>query len=879
LDAAAAVAQLGSNRTNGLSEAEVAKRRAHHGPNAIREGARRSKLRMLLAQFTDFLILLLIAAAIVSGIVGDVEDTVVILGIVVLNATVGFVQEYRADRAVAALKRMAALNAMVVRNGRQQVVPAESLVPGDIVLLEAGNALPADLRILEVADLKLGEAALTGESMPVEKHEAASDDTSLPLADRRNMAFKGTVVLYGRARGLVVATGMQTELGRIAGMLDGAGETRTPLQQRLTVFGRQIAVASLAICLVIFLLGLLRGEAPLLMLLTAVSLAVAAIPEALPAVVTVLLALGAARMARERALIRRLPAVETLGSVTTICSDKTGTLTRNEMRVIEILVAGRRVSTSTMNRADEPSGALLVALALCNDVARAPNGEPLGDPTEVALWQAAAEAGIDKAERERNAPRVWELPFDSERKRMTTWHADGRGFVAYTKGAPETVLARCIAVAMEAGAMPLDQTQAMRIAEDMAADGLRVIAVACRRWDMLPAENSSDLAERDLTLLGLVGLLDPPREEANAAVATCQLAGITPVMITGDHPVTARAIARRLGILKDDGGVLTGRELETLPDEELQRRVVETHVYARVNPAQKIRIVTALQASGEIVAMTGDGVNDAPALARADIGVAMGKGGTDVAREAASLVLLDDNFATIVVAVREGRRIYDNIRKFICFVVTCNTAEILTIFLAPFLGLPVPLLPIQILWINLVTDGLPGLALASEPAEPDIMRRPPRPPKEGLFARGLLFQVIWVGMLMGAITLATQAFGVNAERDSWQTLVFTVLTLSQMWQIMAIRSDHFSLFQQGILSNTLLLGAVLLTTALQLAVVYLPVLNPIFHTVPLTPAELIGCVAVSSIVFVAIEISKWVIRRRDLLLPRRHAARARSRLN
>ncbi|MBS0559068.1 MAG: cation-translocating P-type ATPase [Proteobacteria bacterium] len=866
LEAGAALSRLGTDPAAGLAGAEAAARLARLGPNAIRAGARASWLRMLVAQFTDFLILLLIAAAIVSGLIGDAEDSIVIIGIVVLNAAVGFVQEYRADRAMAALKSMAAPSAVAVRDGRRQVVAAETLVPGDIVLLEAGNALPADLRILEAVDLAVGEAALTGESTPVEKHAAASGDPSLPLADRRNMAFKGTAVLRGRGRGVVVATGMRTELGRIAGMLEGAGAVRTPLQQRLTVFGRQIAIGALAICAVFFLLGILRGETPLLMLLTALSLAVAAIPEALPAVVTVLLALGAARMARVKALIRRLPAVETLGSVTTICSDKTGTLTRNEMRVAEMFVSGARAAApmdATAPRAtDGPRRALLTALALCNDVARGGGGELLGDPTEVALWQAAADGGFDKLELERVAPRVRELAFDSQRKRMTTWHADAHGFTAYTKGAPESVLDRCTAMATRAGVAPLDRAWAMRAADDMAADGLRVIAVACRRWDTLPDRPLSDADESGLTLLGLAGLIDPPREEAKAAVATCRMAGITPIMITGDHPVTARAIARRLGILSDGGAVLTGRELHDLTDEALRRRIAETRVYARVDPAQKIRIVAALQASGEIVAMTGDGVNDAPSLARADIGVAMGKGGTDVAREAASMVLLDDNFATIVAAVREGRRIHDNIRKFIRFVISCNAAEILTVFLAPFLGLPVPLLPLQILWINLVTDGLPGLALASEPAEPNVMRRPPRPPREGLLAGGLLLQVTWVGALMGATTLGTLAFGVRTERDSWQTLVFTVLTLSQMWQVLAIRSDRCSLFQQGVLSNKPLLGAVLLTVALQLAVVYAPPLNPVFHTVPLTLAELIGCVAVSSIVFFAIELSKWALRRR-----------------
>lgn len=853
LTADAAAAELATDLVHGLSQAAVAARQAHHGPNRISETAARGWFRMVLDQLADFMTLLLVVAAVISGFAGDAQDTIVILSIVVLNAVVGFVQEFRASRAIAALKQLASPGAMVVRDAQQQAVPAEALVPGDIVLLEAGNAIPADLRLFEATDLRLGEAALTGESLPVDKQTAPSGDADQPLADRRSMAFKGTAVLYGRGCGMVVATGMATELGHIALMLEAGDETRTPLQRRLAALGRQLAIAALGICGVILVAGLLRGEPPLLMLLTAVSLAVAAIPEALPAVVTVLLAIGAARMARENALIRRLPAVETLGSVTTICSDKTGTLTRNEMRATEAFVSGERIAMGALDPVREPAADLLLALALCNDVAAGPDGGLLGDPTEIALWRAAAAAGVHGT-----APRVLELPFDSERMRMTTIHAAGANFVGYTKGAPESVLARCA----------LDQTIAIGVAEQMAHDGLRVLAVAERRWDALPAERTTDVVERDLTLLGLVGLLDPPREEAKAAVATCRAAGITPVMITGDHPVTARAIARQVGILDDDNGrVVTGRQLQATSDEGLRQIVGEIRVYARVDPAQKIRIVTTLQAVGEIVAMTGDGVNDAPALARADIGVAMGKVGTDVARESASLVLLDDNFATIVAAVREGRRIYDNIRKFIRFVVTCNSAEIWTIFLAPFLGLPLPLLPIQILWMNLVTDGLPGLALAAEPAETDVMRRAPRAPREGLFAGGMAWQVVWAGLLMAGCTLATQALAVRSGSGNWQTMAFTVLTLTQMWQVMAIRSDHATLFEQGFFSNKPLLGAVVLTFALQLAVIYLPPLNAVFDTSPLTLSELAICLVMSSLVFIALDIEKRLRRARGRHVP------------
>ncbi|HET8996037.1 MAG TPA: cation-translocating P-type ATPase [Acetobacteraceae bacterium] len=861
LDVAAVAERLGTHPAHGLSAADVVERQSRYGPNALREGQRRSKLRMLAAQFADFMILLLVAAAVVSGVIGDIEDTLVILAIVVLNAAIGFAQELRAERAMAALKRMAPQQAVVLRDGAPHPVAAETLVPGDVVLLEAGNAVPADLRLTEAVALRCGEAALTGESLPVEKTTAALPQAELPLGDRSNLAFKGTVVLYGRGRGIVTAIGMATELGRIARLLDSAEAPRTPLQQRLTVFGRQIAIVALAICALIFAMGLLRGEPPLLMLLTALSLAVAAIPEALPAVVTVLLALGAGRMARAQALIRRLPAVETLGSVTTICSDKTGTLTRNEMRATEAFVGGRRIALDGLDPAGTPDDALLRGMALCNDVAAAEDGV-LGDPTEVALWRAAADLGLDKAALEHQAPRVFDVPFDSERKRMTTLHSAPDGLIAYVKGAPETVLPRCRSIVTQAGDQLIDLPAVTGTAEQMAADGLRVLAVARRRWDGPVDAPSAEALERDLVLLGLVGLLDPPRPETRQAVATCREAGITPVMITGDHPATARAIARRIGVLDDTASVLTGRDLAALSDADLQQRVQSIAVYARVDPAQKIRIVTALQSAGEIVAMTGDGVNDAPALARADIGVAMGRIGTDVARESASLVLLDDNFATIVAAVREGRRIYDNIRKFIRFVVTCNAAEIWTIFLAPFLGLPVPLLPIQILWINLVTDGLPGLALAAEPAEPGVMQRPPRPPQEGLFAGGMLRHVLWVGLLMAALTLGTQAYAIRSGMPHWRSMVFTVLTLVQMWQVMAIRSDRESLFTQGLRSNTPLLGAVVLTFVLQLAVLYVPALNAVFDTSPLTAGELTACIAVSGLAFVAIELHKWVGRKR-----------------
>jgi Ca2+-transporting ATPase len=857
LSVAGAAQRLGSDFETGLTADEAGRRLARDGPNEIREQGRRSLFAMAAAQFKDFMILVLIGAAVVAGLVGDAEDTIVILAIVVLNAVVGFVQDFRAERAMAALQRLGALKATVVRAGHLHTIAAAEIVAGDIVLLEAGSAVPADLRLIEAPRLKVTEAALTGEAVPVDKRTEPLADPMLPLADQTNMAFKGTIVTYGRARGLAVATGMATELGKIARLLEAIPATQTPLQRRLAHFGRHLAIAVLAICAIVFAFGMLRGEPTLLMLLTALSLAVAAIPEALPAVVTVMLALGARTMARRNALVRRLPAVETLGSVSYICTDKTGTLTLNEMRVVEVYVSGQRQAATALD-IDNPSVRRLVtAIALCNDARGGEDGEVVGDPTEIALWRIAAETGLGKETLEASAARAMELPFDSDRKRMTTFHHDGGGFLAYTKGAPESVLDRCTTGTQTPGG----REELLSVAEAMAGDGLRVLAVATRRWDTLPRDGDPETVEQHLAFSGFVGLLDPPRPEAKRAVEICRAAGITPVMITGDHPVTGRAIAVALGMLGPDDTVMTGQELRQLSDAQLAERIDRTRVYARVDPEQKIRIVAALQSRGEFVAMTGDGVNDAPALARADIGVAMGRIGTDVAREAAALVLLDDNFATIVAAIAEGRRIFDNIRKFISYVLTCNAAEILTIFLAPFFGLPIPLLPIHILWINLVTDGLPGLALAAEPAEHDVMQRPPRPPGESIFARGMWQHILWVGLAMGGISLLTQAGAIHLGLDHWQTMVFTVLALSQMGNVLAIRSERGSLFGQGLFSNLPLLGAVLLTVGLQLMTIYVPALNTIFATAPLTLPELMTCLALSGVTFVIIEAEKWFARR------------------
>ncbi|MDH4348138.1 MAG: HAD-IC family P-type ATPase, partial [Gemmatimonadota bacterium] len=680
--AADVAVELQASLPGGLSASDVEARLARDGPNLLVEGRRRGPGRILLDQFADLMVLVLIGAAVIAGLVGEAEDTIAIVAIVVLNATLGFIQEYRAERAVAALKALAAPQARVRREGSVALVQGADLVAGDLVLLEAGDIVPADLRLIETATLRVEEAALTGESHPVEKLVEPLPDAELPLGDRLNMVYKGTVVVRGRGVGLVVATGMATELGRIATLLAGEEDLKTPLQRRLSRFARRLALVVLVLCAVIFGVGLFRGEEPVLMFLTAISLAVAAIPEALPAVVTVSLALGARRLVSRQALVRRLPAVETLGSVTFICADKTGTLTENRMQVGRVSAVGGDSPESGI-----PSGGaaelLHLALGVSHDAERRADGSIHGDPTEAALLEAAEAVGLVKPELAARLPRVGEIPFAPERGRMTTLHRTPEGgILSFTKGAPEEVLPRCRDRRVGDQLLPPDDAAVTRVVEEMAAAGLRVLAVAVRRLPEAPARLEPDEVEQGLTLVGLVGLHDPPRAGAREALRLCATAGIRVVMITGDHPITARAIARELGILAGDAGrVLTGAELARLSEAEMAAVVAEVRVYARAAPEQKIGIVKALQARGEFVAMTGDGVNDAPALRRADIGVAMGRVGTDVAREASHMVLLDDNFATIVAAVREGRRIYDNIRKFIRYALACNSAEIWTLFL------------------------------------------------------------------------------------------------------------------------------------------------------------------------------------------------------
>jgi Ca2+-transporting ATPase len=833
--------------TKGLSGEEAALRLETNGPNELEEKKRKSPLMIFLAQFKDFMILALLFAAIISGVIGEMTDTLIILIIVLLNAIIGFVQEYRAEKAMQMLKKMAAIQATVQREGIVLKLPAADLVIGDVVLLDAGNAVPADLRILEAHSLRIDESALTGEALAVDKSSEKIEGENIPLGDRLNMAYKSTLVTNGRGLAVVVATGMNTEIGKIARLLQ-EGEMSTPLQRRMADFGKRLSLIILGICIILFGVGLLRGEEPLNMLLLSISLAVAAIPEALPALITIALALGAKHLVQQNALIRKLPAVEALGSVSFICSDKTGTLTMNKMKVVQ-------VQEEPTADSHFPLSPLRMSMALNHDVRFSKGEEAIGDSTELALVEYMMEENGRNIFNELSAsfPRVAELPFDADRKCMSSVHVFKDRYVVFTKGAIESI-ARCLA----------DQKNAEKLFslnEEWAAKGLRVLAFAYKYIDILPDTISIETLEKDLVFTGLAGMIDPPRPEAKAAIEECITAGIKPVMITGDHPATALSIAKEVGIWNGKGYCVSGVELEQMSEDDLQEKVEHISVYARVSPEQKIRIVKALQSKGHSVSMTGDGVNDAPSLRAADIGVAMGINGTDVSKEAADMILLDDNFATIVKAVREGRRIYDNIRKFVKYIMTCNGAEIWTIFLAPLAGLPIPLLPIHILWINLVTDGLPGLALANEKAEEDVMRRPPSKSNESLFSGGVSFHILWVGLLMAGVTLATQQWAVTNQLAHWQTMVFTILSLSQLGHVLAIRSDKTFLYMQGIFSNRMLIGAIAITVVLQMMIIYLPFANEIFKTQPLTLKELLICIGMSAVVFHAVELEKWIKRK------------------
>jgi Ca2+-transporting ATPase len=905
LNAAEVIKRLNTEPTQGLTTTEAQRRLEQYGPNELVEKGGRTRWQILAEQFTNVLTVILIIAALVSIFLGDYLEAVVILAIVVLNGILGYTQEYRAEQSMAALKRMSVPTVRVRRDGKVQEVSARSLVPGDVVLLETGNIVPADGRVLVSLNLRAQEAALTGESEAVDKEADLVFETEKPLGDRRNMVYSGTIINYGRGEMIVAATGMATELGHIADMLQSVVQELTPLQQRLDKLGRILAVVAGLIVAVIFVLGILAGNPWDEMLLTAVSLAVAAIPEALTAVVTIALSLGAQRMLKRQALIRKLPAVETLGSVSIICSDKTGTLTQNRMTVTAIDIANhhlnlaQRTDDSRFALAPEETNEkllptldlLLVSGALCNDAVlvkeeKHPTGyHVVGDPTEGALVLAAAEYGILKNELDPTFPRVAELPFDSTRKRMTTVHRTPQAvgqipdslkplwqrrlpepamppYLAFTKGAIDGLLGLTREVWVEGQLQPFDESWRSRVmaAHDrLAGNGMRVLGVAIRPLDSLPSPQEVQELEQNLILVGLFGMIDPPRPEVKEAVQKCKTAGIRPVMITGDHPLTARYIAQDIGI-SDNDLFITGQELDRLSETELRDKAAQVSVFARVSPEHKLKLIQVYQDQTLIVAMTGDGVNDAPALKKADIGVAMGITGTDVSKEAAEMVLLDDNFATIVAAVEEGRIVYDNIRRFIKYLLSCNTSEIAVMLIGPFLGLPIPLLPLQILWMNLVTDGLPALALGVEPAEANVMKRPPFSSQESIFGRGMASFIVVMGIIMSLVAIGIGVFAYYEGDPAWQTLLFTTLIFCQLALALEARAEEDSLFKIGLFTNKSMVGAVVLTVFLQLLVIYIPFFQQIFATQPLSPRDIIISAAASLSIIIAVEIWKRIRR-------------------
>ncbi|QQS27472.1 MAG: cation-translocating P-type ATPase [Sphingobacteriales bacterium] len=857
LDIEEVLTRLKTEKT-GLDREKAAQRFIQYGANELKIKGQSNTFSILIRQFTDFMILVLFGAAVISGIIGDITDTLIILAIIILNAAIGFFQEYKAGQAMNALKKMAAPNANILCNGQINTISASDLVPGDLVLLEAGNIVPADLRLIETVMLKVDESTLTGESVSVEKHTLPIVEAIINTADFLNMAFKGTVVTTGTGLGVVTATGMNTEFGKIARMLQ-TDTVKTPLQKRLALFSRRLAFAFFIICGIVFFTGIFKGEKPVLMLLTAISLAVAAIPEALPAMVTISLSLGAKRMAKNNALIRKLPAVETLGSVTYICTDKTGTLTFNKMSVKSGLIGAKQYTDQDLECVKNLPDAkmLLIAAALNNDVSKNEAKEIIGDPTEIALFDFAQTNGYFKNELLKSYPEILHFPFEAVRKCMTTIHRlpDNEGFISFTKGAVDVLLDFSTNLNAEEKAAKEESVN------QLSSNGYRVIGFSMKTMKELPQNPVVETFEQDTTFLGALGMIDPIRPEAAKAIEICNKAGIKTVMITGDHPATARYIAKKLGILQSKNDlILTGAELLSLPDEELSAKAEQVRVYARVNPEQKYNIIQLLQSKGQVVAMTGDGVNDAPALKNADIGVAMAITGSDVSKEAANMILLDDNFATIVRAVKEGRRIYDNIRKFVKFIMSGNSAEIFTILIAPLLGLPIPLLPIHILWINLVTDGLPSLALAAETSEDDVMNRKPKKVQEGFFADGVGLQIVINGLFIGIVTLGIQYWSVYLQNPNWQTLVFTTLCFCQLALALAIRSNRKSLFSKSLFSNKFLLFTILATVLIQLCLIYIPFLNSVFKTAPLTLIELSVAFGAGMLVIFMVETGKLIDR-------------------
>jgi Ca2+-transporting ATPase len=872
---AAVVQQLGSDGSSGLSSTEAARRLIEYGANELRAADRLSPWAILLGQFRNVLIAILLVATALSIFLGHGAEAIAIALIVIFAVLLGFAQEYRSERALEALRQMAAPTATALRDGEEVVVPARDIVPGEVILLRSGDKVSADARLIEAVNLQIEEAALTGESLPVEKQTEPLSGDELPVAERKNMVYAGTTIAYGRGRGVVVATGMATEFGKTAELLESVASAKTPLQENLDKVGNTLARAALFIVAIIVALGLYRGQPFMEMLIFGIALAVAAVPEALPAVVTISLALGVQRMAKRNALVRRLPAVETLGSTSVICSDKTGTLTKDEMTVRQIYVAkdtfevsgagfephGEFTRAGAVVEPSEPLKLLLRAAVMTSDARLArSNGrwEIKGDPTEGALVVLAAKAGLRKIDMEEQFPRVHEIPFSSEAKRMTTLHRSPSGLVAYAKGAPEIILESCTCQLTEAGAEALNKARKetiQQVAREMARQALRVLAVAYK------SNATLEHFENDMVFLGLVGMIDPPRSEARVAIQRCEQAGIKPVMITGDHPVTAEAVARELGLLKT-GRVITGSELEAMSEPDFERAVEEVSVYARVSPAHKLRVVTALQKKDHVVAMTGDGVNDAPALKKADIGIAMGITGTDVSKEAAAMTLTDDNFATIVAAVEEGRAIFNNIKKYLMYLLSSNIGEIGLMLGAALLGLPLPLTAVQILYVNLATDGLPALALAVDPPEEDLMRRPPRNRRTGIFTRPVIVLMVIGGLWSMTVNLLLFHWLLSTGRSLVEAMamIFVLLVMIEFFKAYNFRSDRVSALQRPF-ANLWLNIAILAELGLLVVIIYLPFFQYLLGTASMGAADWLLVVGLAGTITPVLDLTKWLARR------------------
>ena len=857
------IKELNSNVEKGLTDEQVKSSREKYGFNELEAKKKKTLLVKFLEQFKDFMIIVLIIAAIVSGVVGVAEgegitDTIIILVVVVVNAIIGVAQESKAEKSLEALQKLSAHASKVIRNGQMIVVPSRDLVPGDIVVLDTGDYVPADLRIIEAVNLKSQESALTGESVPVEKSSDVIEGEEVPLGDRVNMLFSSSLITYGRGKGIVVETGMNTEVGKIAQIINQSEEGTTPLQEKLNKLGKTLGIAALVICVIIFIVGILYGKEPIHMFMTAVSLAVAAIPEGLAAVSTIVLAIGVQRMVKRNAIVKKLPAVETLGSASVICSDKTGTLTQNKMTVQKIFTNNYMIEVNKEIKINNELEKLINIAMLCNDTKVGKDNELAGDPTETALIDMGMKMDVD-VHKILSTTRIAELPFDSDRKLMSTVHEVDGKYVVYTKGAIDELLKRCDNYILN-GEIKNDLADYKNTIDDtnegLAKNALRVLGFAYKEVEKIPTNEEMKDIESHLTYVGMVGMIDPPREEAKQAVEKCKTAGIKTVMITGDHKNTACAIAEKLGILRTGNKAMTGAELDSMSDDALQNCIGDYTVFARVSPEHKVRIVKTLQACGEIVAMSGDGTNDAPALKTADIGCAMGLSGTDVAKNASDMILMDDNFATIVSAVKEGRGIYENIRKAIKFLLSCNIGEIITIFLAILFRMPSPLAAVQLLWVNLITDSLPAIALGMEPPEQDTMQRPPISPKEGLFTYSLIFSIITEGILIGALTLFAYVLGMNYLGNGG-TMAFAVLSFSQLFHAYNMRSRH-SLFQIGLFSNKVMNISFLLCTFLQFLVITQPWLQEIFQVSTLNGPQWMVVTSCSIAPVIFMELQKYV---------------------